>query len=199
MYQPTANDEITGIVRHIDEQLTALRAAAVGLTEEQVRMRPCRSALSIGGLIKHATHGMRGATARLSGEDDRPVTYDDDSVAAYMANFALDEDETGAAALAAFDAARVSYLAAIAATDPSQPTVEPAAPWFGIFDQRPANARFYLVHQIEEFARHAGHADILREQIDGVSIATIVMSMAGMPANDFFTPYEPPPGTIGAR
>ena len=77
------------------------------------------------------------------------------------------------------------------------PTVEPPAPWFGIYDARPANARYYLVHQVEEMARHAGHADIIREQIDGVSIPRIVLSEAGMPANDFFQPYVPAPGTIG--
>ena len=63
MYEPAPDDEITGLVRYLDQQLAAIRAAAIGLTEEQARMRPCRSALSIGGLIKHATYGMRGATA----------------------------------------------------------------------------------------------------------------------------------------
>ena len=71
MYEPASNDEITGLVNYLDEQLTAIRAAAIGLTDEQARMRPCRSALSIGGLIKHATYVMRGATARLAGERAR--------------------------------------------------------------------------------------------------------------------------------
>jgi hypothetical protein len=53
------------------------------------------------------------------------------------------------------------------------------------------------VHQIEEMARHAGHADIIREQVDGVSVPQIVISQAGAPANDFFQPYVPAPGTIG--
>ena len=67
MYEPARDDEITGLVRYLGQQLEAIRAAAIGLTDEQVRERPCRSALSIGGLIKHATYGMRGATARLTG------------------------------------------------------------------------------------------------------------------------------------
>ena len=48
-------------------------------------------------------------------------------------------------------------------------------------------------------ARHAGHADIIREQIDGMSVPAIVLSEAGAPANDFFQPYVAQPGTIGAR
>ena len=197
MYEPASNDEITGLVNYVDEQLTAIRAAAVGLTEEQARVQPCRSTLSVGGLIKHATHGMRGAPARLTGERDGATAYDDDAIAAYQSSFTLGDDETAAAVLTDFDAARVAYLAALAAVDPDSPSVEPPAPWFGIFDARPANARYYLVHQVEEMARHAGHADILREQIDGMAVPAIVLSEAGAPANDFFQPYAPAPGTIG--
>ena len=166
MYAPARDDEITTLVRYVDQQLDAIRAAAIGLTEEQARMRPCRSALSIGALIKHATYCMNGAIARLGG-DEKPVVYDEDAFAAYEASLVLSDDETAADALRAFDAARAEYLTALATADPSAPTVEPAAPWHGILDNRPAFARYYLAHQIEELARHAGHADIIREQIDG--------------------------------
>ena len=97
-----------------------------------------------------------------------------------------------------FDSARVDYLAAVAATDPGAATIEPPQPWYGIYDARPANARFYLVHQIEEMARHAGHADIIREQLDGVAVPQIELTLAGFAGNDFFQPYVAEPGTIGA-
>jgi hypothetical protein len=198
MYEPARDDEITGLVRYVDQQLDAVRAAAIGLTDEQARQRPCRSALSIGGLVKHVTYVMRGATARLSGDGGAPARIDEDAYAAYAASFALADGETAAGAVAAFDGARVAYLAAIAGTDPGSSSNEPPAPWFGIFEARPSHARYYLVHQVEELARHAGHADIIREQIDGVAVPAIVASQAGAPANDFFQPYVPPPGTIGA-
>ena len=198
MYAPASNDEITGLVKYLDQQLTAIRSAAVGLSDEQARMRPCRSALSIGGLLKHATYCMHGATARLSGKEVR-TEIDEASFAVYMGSFALTDDETAAGALEEFDNARTDYIAAVAATDPDAPTVEPPAPWDGIYDARPANGRYYLVHQIEEMARHAGHADILREQIDGMAVPAIVLSESGAPANDYFQPYVPAPGTLGAR
>lgn len=198
MYEPASNDEITGLVKYLDQQLTAIRSAAVGLTDEQARLRPCRSALSIGGLIKHTTYGMRGATTRLSGDGVR-TEIDEAAFAAYMGSFALADDETAADALAEFDSAHTDYIAAVAATDPDSPTVEPPSPWHGIYDARPANARYYLVHQIEEMARHAGHADIIREQIDGLAVPAIVLSEEGAPANDYFQPYVPAPGTLGAR
>ncbi len=198
MYTPACDDEVTTIVRYIDQQLEALRAAAIGLTDEQTRMQPCRSALSIGGLLKHATHCMRGTIDRLTADRGSEGGPDADAFAAYEGSFALTDTERAADALADFDAARAEYIAAIRATDPSRPIVEPPAPWFGIFDARPAVTRYRLVHQIEEMARHAGHADIIREQIDGMAVPAIVLSQAGAPANDFFQPYAPAPGTLGA-
>jgi hypothetical protein len=197
MYAPGAHTEIEGIVRYVEQQLDAIRAAAIGLTEEQARLRPCRSALSIGGLLKHATYCMRGVTDRLVAGQSRPA-IDEASFAAYQGSFALADDETAADALDAFDVTRVTYVAALSAADPSAPTVEDPAPWFGIFDNRPALGRYLLVHQIEEMARHAGHADIIREQIDGISIPAIVLTADGMAASDFFQPYVPEPGTLGA-
>jgi len=198
MYEPAPHDEIEGIVNYVGQQLDAIRAAAIGLTDEQLRLRPCRSALSIGGLIVHATYCMRGVTERLRACTPPRSVIDEAGWAAYQASFALGDDEAADDALAAFDAARADYVAALAAADPSEPTIEDAAPWFGIHDNRPARRRYLLVHQVEELARHAGHADILREQIDGVRVPAIVLSQAGLPASEFFEPYVPAPGTIGA-
>lgn len=197
MYEPACDDEITGLVSDLDQQLAAIRAAAIGLTDQQARARPCRSALSIGGLIKHVAYGMRGATERLTGTAAL-AEIDEGAFAVYQSSFAVTDDETAAGVIAEFDTARVGYLDAVAATNPAEPTVGSPAPWHGIFDARPANARYYLVHQIEEMSRHAGHADIIREQIDGVSVPAIVLSETGAPANDFFQPYIPRQGTLGA-
>ena len=164
MYSPARDDEITGLVRYLDEQLDALRAAAVGLTEERIRTRPGRSAFSIGGLLKHVTYGMRGALERFANGSVPAV--DEAGYAAYMASFALAHDETGIGALAEFDEVRDAFSRRSRVRS-SAPTTEPPSPWFGVYDARPANIRYYLVHQIEEMARHAGHADIIREDSTG--------------------------------
>ncbi|MFP5022518.1 mycothiol transferase [Pseudonocardia phyllosphaerae] len=195
MYAPARHDEITGLVAYIDEQLTALRSAALGLTEQQARETPCRSALSIGGLIKHATYCMRGALVRLHTEvTEQPL--DAAAVAAFTDSFAVRDDESTAETIKHFDDAWADLRTAVTATDPAAETVAPPAPWHGITDARPILARYYLVHLVEEFARHAGHADIIREQIDGVAVPTLVLTLAGAPANPFFQPYEPVPGTL---
>jgi hypothetical protein len=106
------------------------------------------------------------------------------------------DDETVAGTIDDFDRVRAELLAAVAATDPARETMEPPAPWHGIFDARPIHARYYLVHLIEECARHAGHADIIREQIDGMAVPALVLTLAGAEANDFFQPYRPAPDTL---
>ncbi|HWA66489.1 MAG TPA: DinB family protein [Mycobacteriales bacterium] len=195
MYEPAEDDESTGLLRYLDQQLDALRASVFGLTEEQSRATPCRSALSLAGLLKHVTHGMRGATARLNGTAAAP---DADAIAAYLASFAPLPEESTESLVADFDAARADYLRVFQVADPGATAIEPPAPWHGRFDDRPIRLRYFLVHQIEEMARHAGHADIIREQLDGTSIPALVLTVEGAPANDFFQPYSPAPGTIGA-
>lgn len=196
MYAPAPHDEITGLLNYLDVQLSAIRAAPLGLTEEQARATPCRSALSVGGIVKHTAYGLRGATRTIT--DEGRAEIDEDAYAAHAASFALTDDETTDGVLAEFDAARDACLAAFAAADPDADFLAPPAPWFGLFQPQPAKLRYFLVHQIEESARHAGHVDIIREQLDGVSVATLLLTSEGVPANDFFTPYVPAPGTIGS-
>lgn len=196
MYAPAQHDEINGLIGYLDQQLAAVRASAYGLTEQQARETPCRSALSIGGIIKHTAYGLRGAAATIGNEGR--VEIDADAYAAHAASFALTETETMTGVLADFDAARALCLVAIADADPDAEFLAPPAPWFGLTEATPAMLRYFLVHQIEETARHAGHADIIREQLDGVAVPALVMTIEGVPANAFFRPYVPAPGTIGA-
>src|SRR5690606_38291646 len=165
--------------------------------EEQARETPCRSTLSVAGILKHIVYGLRGALRDVSGETG-PTTYDEDAFVAYAQSFVLGEDETTAGVLAELDEIRPLYRAALAAADPDAPFVEPAAPWMGITEPQTTTLRYAIQHQIEELARHAGHIDIIREQIDGLSVQALVLTRAGTPANPFFEPYVPAAGTIDA-
>jgi hypothetical protein len=117
---------------------------------------------------------------------------DEASVALFLGSFALTEDETLESALADFDRARDSYLAELRETDPGADVVAPPAPWDGRFEPTDSVQRFHLVHHIEEFARHAGHADIIREQLDGASAASLLMAVEGRPGNAYIQPWTPP-------
>ncbi|WP_432562103.1 DinB family protein [Kineococcus sp. SYSU DK003] len=196
MYAPALHDESTSLRHQLDAQLSALHACVLGLTEEQVRATPCRSVLSVGGLLKHVTHGMRGAITRLTG--GTVPAYDEAVYAAYQRSFTLTGDESGHSVLADFEQVRQEFLAVVAEADPDTELLEPPSPWYGIPDARPVRTRYLLLHLVEEFARHAGHADIVREQLDGLSVPALQMTEEGVRPNEFFTPYVPAPGTVGA-
>lgn len=199
MFDPSQYTESEVLVGYLEQQLHALRAAAYGLTEQQAREAPCRSALSIGGLVKHATYVMQGR--------DRQKTHlgalpDAAAVALFMSSFALGDRETLADALEAYDGVRTAYLADVRSTDPGADMTAPPAPWDGIYTPTASVQRFALVHHVEEFARHAGHADIIREQIDGATAASLLMAAEGREGNDFVQPWTPatqePAGAAGA-
>ena len=60
MFAPSTYTESEVLVGFLTQQLDGLRAAAHGLTDAQARETPCRSTLSVGGLLKHATYVISG-------------------------------------------------------------------------------------------------------------------------------------------
>lgn len=86
-------------------------------------------------------------------------------VLAYQAQFTMTGQETLAELLAAYDAVAAATDALVATVDLDGTQQLPAAPWF-----EPGaswTARRVLVHLVAETSQHAGHADIIRESIDG--------------------------------
>lgn len=176
--EPTIRTERQEIHDYLAEQIASLRASAKGLSEEQARLAPTASTLSIGGLLKHVAHVFGGLQNRLDHPDGRMDQAEYERLLpVYEGSFALTDHETLDGILATYDAAAERYLVGIAALDPDGEMNEPAAPWFGRMEPTPTKTRFYLLHQLEELARHAGHADIIREQIDGKS--TFALMAAG--------------------
>ena len=189
MFSPGKHTESEVLVGYLAQQLTAVRAASYGLTEQQARATPCHSALSIGGLLKHVTYVLQGRGRQKTNPGAMP---DEAGYALFMSSFALGDEETLAGAIETFDAARSAYLADVRATDPGADTTAPLAPWDGIYAPTDSVQRFELVHHVEELARHAGHADIIREQIDGATAASLLMAVEGREGNDFGQPWTPP-------
>lgn len=190
MPTPGVHTESEEFALYLAEQLAGLRAAAYGLSEEQARATPCRSGLSVGGLIVHAMYVMNGRLDRDS-HGSRGGELTKDGVQAFFSSFSLAEDDTLSAALQRFDQMSLAYLSSVRAASPASEVVEPSAPWDGIMHETPTTERFYLLHHVEELARHAGHADIIREQLDGADAASLKAAIEGRPANDFVQPWTP--------
>ena len=188
MFRPGKYTEAEVLVGYLDQQLSAIRAATYGLSDKQARETPCRSALSIGGLVKHATYVLR---QRARQQGNAGAMLDRAAVELFLGSFALRDDETLAGALDDFDEATATYLADVRATEPGSDMLAPPAPWDGLHTPTDSVQRFALVHHVEELARHAGHADIIREQLDGANAASLLMAVEGREGNDFVQPWTP--------
>ena len=183
---PPIKDERDGLLAYLDQQRHVLRVAAYGLTEEQARATPTRSALSVGGLVKHVAHTERSWMDTVL-QREREVGDAED---AYEDSFRLREDETLAGTLAFFDEVAAETGEIVAGLDLDHPVPVPPAPW-NPDDVDAWSLRWVLLHLIEETARHAGHADIVREAIDGATAFELLAAVEGWPATDWLKPWTP--------
>lgn len=145
-----------------------LRFTTRDLSDEQARQRTTASELCLGGLIKHVTAAERGwVDFILEGpsamRDVAEMTAEDWERRA--AEFQLLPHETLAGVLEEYaEVARRTdeLVAALPDLNVAQPL--PKAPWF---TDETWSARRALIHIIAETTQHAGHADIIRESLDG--------------------------------
>ena len=191
MIQPARLDEAAALATFLREQVEAVRTAAFGLTEEEARVAPARSALSIGGILKHLSIGWPAWQRREACErGERGWELTEADYAMFYGSFALAEDETLSQILVQYDAATAALIAAVERMDPGAEALEPPAPWFGRMEPTPVIKRMLALHLIEEFARHAGHADLVREQLDGALAGQLTMAVNNIPGNDFIQPWR---------
>ncbi len=184
LVRPVA-DERDGLLAYLDQQRHVARIAAHGLTDEQARATPTPSALSVGGLVKHLAHVERQWVRTLQGRDERDYET-------YAASFRMAPGETLRDVLSDYERAAAETDAAVAAiADLSQPVPIPkGVPWFPQ-DVDAWSVRWILLHLIEETARHAGHADIVREAVDGASALSLMAAEEGWPESPWLKPWRP--------
>lgn len=185
---PPIADEREGLLKFLDQQRHVLRVAAYGLTEAQARATPSASALSVGGLVKHCASTERGWVDTIL---QRQRGFDEAAQEHYAANFRLADDETLAGVLADYEAcARETEEVIAGIADLGQPVPVPPAPW-NPTDVKAWSVRWVLFHLIQETARHAGHADIIREHVDGAQAFELMAAAEGWPATDWLQPWTP--------
>jgi uncharacterized damage-inducible protein DinB len=136
-----------------------------GLTDDQALMRPTVSELCLGGILKHvALVEERWAAFMVKGPGAIGPT-DATSYERHLASFAVDGETLGALVARYEEVARHTdeLVVSLPSLDDSHPL--PEAPWFTAGASW--SVRRTLLHVIAETAQHAGHADIIREAIDG--------------------------------
>ncbi|TDC50332.1 DinB family protein [Actinomadura sp. KC345] len=166
--QTTLTGERADLLEMLTKHRHFLRFTTRDLTDEQAGMRTTASELCLGGLVKHVTSVERNwANFILEGPsamgDFDAMTEED--FAQRDAEFRMLPGDTLAGVLADYAevAGRTDELvASLPDLDAVQPL--PKAPWF---QDTHWSARRVLMHVVAETAQHAGHADIIRESLDG--------------------------------
>lgn len=166
---PTLTGERADLAETLDQHRALLRRTTRGMSDEQAAARTTVSELCLGGIIKHVASVERrwarfiveGPSAMGSANFDDPARQQ-----AFLDTFRMLPGETLAGVLADYEAAAnqtSELLATLPDLDARQPL--PEAPWY----EKGAtwSARRVLLHLISEVSQHAGHADIIRESIDG--------------------------------
>ncbi|GAB3713175.1 DinB family protein [Nocardiopsis nanhaiensis] len=147
----TGNSETEVLRGFLDYLRTSIAAKVDGAPEPHVRTAGVPSGTNLLGLLNHLTYVER-ATFLGDGATDWPATFQaapTDSAADVVARYR--------------DAVERANRVLDECADPGAPVPRPRT-------GRPApSVRWALAHMIEETGRHAGHADILREQIDGAT------------------------------
>jgi uncharacterized damage-inducible protein DinB len=191
---PPAADERHTLLEFIAFQQNAFFSVAYGLTDEQARSTPSVSALSIGGLIKHATNVQKGWVERVSAapdfppRDDRPM---DEIMAEYADQYVMRDDETLDQLLDAMREQSAETLRILAEAELATLVPVPhEVPWFPQ-DLDHWNVRWVALHLIEELTRHAGHADIIRESVDGATMYELMAANEEWPETDFIKRWRP--------
>ena len=189
-----AADERQTLLEFLRFNQNAFFAVAYGLTDEQARSKPSVSALSIGGLIKHAAGVQRGWMNRVESapefppRDERPM---EEIVAEYEDEYVMRDDETLQELLDKLRAQNQDTLRIFAAADLDAPVPVPHdVPGFPQ-DLDFWNVRWVALHLIEELTRHAGHGDIIRESADGATMYELMAGQLGWPETDWIKPWKP--------
>ena len=177
-------DERDGLLAFLQQMRLVLKVAAYGLTDDQAQEAAASpSTLTVGGLIKHSAAVERSWASMIQG---RRLDQD------YEAQWRLRPDETLAGVVADYDDAAAETDAVVAGiADLDQPVPVPkGVPWFPP-DLDAWSARWVLLHLIQETARHAGHADIVREAIDGATAFPLMAALEGWPETPWMKPWQP--------
>jgi uncharacterized damage-inducible protein DinB len=182
------DDEKTLLLAFVAQQRDLLATAAFGLTDEQARSTPSVSSFSVGGLVKHVASVERGWMDSVL---QRTRLSDEEAQEAYGADMVMGPDETLADLLDDLERAGAETEEIVAGLPLDHAVPVPDAPWFPS-DVDAWSLRFVLLHLVEEIARHAGHADIVREHVDTATWYGLMAAREQLDLGPWVQPWQPP-------
>jgi uncharacterized damage-inducible protein DinB len=182
---PISNEQ-EGLLAFLAQARYALKLTAYGLTDEQLRAAPSASELSVGGLIKHCAATEEGWLGTIRNEPQK-VDYE-----AYGEGFRLAGGETIDDVFARYDrvAEQTEKTVAEIGDLGHRIPIDHSVPW-NRKDLEYFTVRWILLHLIEETSRHNGHADIIRETVDGATAFPLLAAAEGWPETPWLKPWQP--------
>ncbi len=155
------------LVHYLAEQRSALLMKVAGLSERELRLPRTPTGTNLIGIVKHCMnveYGYLGPTFGRVLDDESGLVPEEAYAADPQADWYATEDETSAGILD-------NYLRVQAFCDQTVATLPLDAPgrvpWWSEEHGPDVTLGEIVVRVTQDLARHAGHADILREQIDG--------------------------------
>ena len=157
---PVAGNEKEVLAGFLDHYRATIIAICEGLSDEALRRTVVPSRTTILGMIKHLAYVERGwFQETIAG---KPVDYPFDDADDPDADLRIEPEESSEEILDLYrtECARSREVIESVSLDDLVKGEKRSADY---------NVRWVVVHMIEETARHAGHADIIREQLDGTT------------------------------
>lgn len=159
-----ADQEREDLISMLADQRDLFRITLRRIDDDQARKRTTVSELTLGGLLHHLISCERHWVTVLIERDENAAI----DPARFEGEYLMAEGETVAGLLAEWDevaAATAELIRTVDSLDTSVPT--PTAPWTP--ERVWWTVRFTLLHILREIAHHSGHADIIREELDGAN------------------------------
>lgn len=156
---PTTGDERAMLVGFLGSQRATLVAKCAGLTDTLATRAVPPSTLSLLGLVRHLADMERRWFRNVLAGSQAPALFSTEAAPDGDFDGATADPATIEEAWQAWRA-EVAFASELTATTPLDHTGHDT--WRG-----EVSLRWVLIHMVEEYARHNGHADLLRERIDG--------------------------------
>lgn len=165
---PVAGDEVASVLGFLDFQRATLAWKCAGLDAAGLRASLPPSSMTLGGLLKHLAYVEDSWLSwRLHGRDRHPPLNTVDWRADPDWDWRSAEQDTPDQLRTLWrDAVERSRVRVAEALADGGLDRRARRPWP---DGRSPSVRWILLHLIEEYARHNGHADLLRESVDGLT------------------------------
>ncbi|MDX6326403.1 MAG: hypothetical protein QOK15_2757 [Nocardioidaceae bacterium] len=190
---PPVDDEREGLAGYLAQQQDAFRCVVFGLTDEQAGLAPTAGTLTLGGLLKHVTWVQGGWLEQVLCAPEPVPPRGEETYRAHQEAWTWTAGDALPRASEAYDAICARVLDAVGTVDLDVAVPVPPAPW-NPRDVDHWSVRWVWLHLIEELARHAGHADIVRESVDGATTYELVAARDGLPETPWLKPWRPGDG-----